>query len=197
MLTSDIAVKFNRRLGFLSKKKIDMSKLLNLSRDIYDQYLSDKKIAKKRLAEQLHKAFDQIIEDTQTMVIKEEERRYKVEMNKDYLLQFGQYLSVEDDDEDIPSTTRSKPDEDMEGTTESALNKDASKCTLTSKMSIKNKTPISEMTQEAIPYQKIDVSKYANMNMLNMQEGKNLIKLEDLRKLVNHQDMKHRLNQCI
>ena len=63
MLTSDITVKFNRRLGFLSRKKIEMNKLLNLSKDIYDQYLNDKKMAKKKLEEKLYRAFDQIIED--------------------------------------------------------------------------------------------------------------------------------------
>ena len=41
MLTSDLAIKFNTRVGYITKSKIDFNKLLDLSKEIYKSFLKD------------------------------------------------------------------------------------------------------------------------------------------------------------
>ena len=53
MLTSDINVKFKRQLGYTNRKKIEHSKLVNLSDDLMKQYLIDNVNARKTLEEKL------------------------------------------------------------------------------------------------------------------------------------------------
>ena len=54
MLCSDLSISVNRKLGFLNKRAIDMSKLLYLSKDIYKQYTMDNKTAKIELHKKLN-----------------------------------------------------------------------------------------------------------------------------------------------
>ena len=53
MLTSDINVKFKRQLGYTNRKKIEHSKLVNLSDSLMKQYLIDNVHFKKKLEQKL------------------------------------------------------------------------------------------------------------------------------------------------
>jgi len=57
MLTSDINVKFKRHLGYLNRKEIENSKLLNLSDDIHKQYIIDNQHEKHMLKHKLQKIY--------------------------------------------------------------------------------------------------------------------------------------------
>jgi hypothetical protein len=58
MLTSDINVKFKRHLGYLNRKEIENSKLLNLSDDIHKQYIIDNVEGKCDLKHKLSKIYN-------------------------------------------------------------------------------------------------------------------------------------------
>ena len=58
MLTSDINVKFKRHLGYLNRKEIENSKLLNLSDDIHKQYILDNAEGKSHLKSKLAKIYN-------------------------------------------------------------------------------------------------------------------------------------------
>lgn len=86
LLTNDLSVKFYRKLGFLSRKRLDHNKLINLSKDIFDQYSVEREELKKKLEDKLEKGLDIIYRDAEQVAFQREEQRH-VEMLEEQLEQ--------------------------------------------------------------------------------------------------------------
>lgn len=99
MLVSDVSIKFNRKLGFAHRRDVDIQKLINLSKQIYNSYYDDNEKMKRKLKRTLKNSYKDCIETAEKEIKQCVERR----LNQEYRMKYGipdVEISMSDDEDE-------------------------------------------------------------------------------------------------